>query len=161
MTLQDRHEQHWIVCEIMCGKHRDGARVSMGRGCRFHLHNPLSLRRDDCHADRLFPPTGLAALTLWMTFRSFLHKRAHGYFLSEWRYPLDQHCFPGGSASIESACNAADPSWLSGSGRYPGEGNGHPFQYSCLENPYRGAWWVLVHGVTKSRTQLSNYTTTT
>ena len=42
---------------------------------------------------------------------------------------------------------------ISGSGRYPGEGNGNsnPLQYSCLENPLeRGTWWVTVHGVTKS-----------
>jgi len=40
-----------------------------------------------------------------------------------------------------------------------GEGNGNPLQYSCLENPMdRGAWWAAVHGVTKSRTRLSNFT---
>ena len=40
-----------------------------------------------------------------------------------------------------------------------GEENGHPLQYSCLENPMdRGAWWATVHGVTKSRTQLSDLT---
>ena len=44
------------------------------------------------------------------------------------------------------------PRW----GRSPGEGNGNPLQYSCLENPVdRGAWWATVHGVTKSRIQLS------
>ena len=42
-----------------------------------------------------------------------------------------------------------------------GEGNGTPLQYSCLENPMDGgAWWAAVHGVTKSRTQLSNFTFT-
>ena len=42
-----------------------------------------------------------------------------------------------------------------------GEGNGDPLQYSCLENPTdRGAWWAAVHGVTKSRTQLSDFTFT-
>ena len=42
-----------------------------------------------------------------------------------------------------------------------GEGNGTPLQYSCLENPMdRGAWWAAVHGVTKSRTRLSNVTST-
>ena len=41
------------------------------------------------------------------------------------------------------------------------EGNGTPLQYSCLENPMdRGAWWAAVHGVEKSRTQLSNFTFT-
>ena len=43
-----------------------------------------------------------------------------------------------------------------GSGRSPGEGNGNPLQYSCLENPMdRGAWGATVHGVTKSQTRLS------
>ena len=42
-------------------------------------------------------------------------------------------------------------------GSIPGEGNGNPFQYSCLENPtHRGAWWTIVHGVTKSWTWLSD-----
>ena len=44
---------------------------------------------------------------------------------------------------------------------YAGEGNGAPLQYSCLENPRdRGAWWAAVHGVAKSRTQLSDFTFT-
>ena len=43
-----------------------------------------------------------------------------------------------------------------GLGRSPGEGNGNPLQYSCWENPMdRGAWWAPVHGVAKSRTQMS------
>ena len=41
------------------------------------------------------------------------------------------------------------------------EGNGNPLQYSCLENPMDGgAWWAAVHGVSKSRTQLSDFTFT-
>ena len=44
-----------------------------------------------------------------------------------------------------------------GSGRSPGEGNGYPLQYSCLENPMdRGAWWAIVHGAAESQTQLSD-----
>ena len=58
-----------------------------------------------------------------------------------------------------SACNAGDLGSILGSGRSPGEGNGNPFQYSCLENPMdRGAWWAAVLGVTKSRTRLSDFT---
>ena len=65
--------------------------------------------------------------------------------------------FPGGSDSKESACNAGGPSSIPGSGRSPREGNGNPLQYSCLENSMdRGAWWATAHGVTKSRTQLSD-----
>ena len=60
--------------------------------------------------------------------------------------------FPSGSTGKESACNAGDPSSIPGLGRSPGEGNGNPLQYPCLENLMdRGAWWAAVHGVTKSR----------
>ena len=49
---------------------------------------------------------------------------------------------------------------IPGSGRSPGEGNGNPLQYSCLENPMeRGAWWAIVHRVSKSWTRLCDYTT--
>ena len=60
----------------------------------------------------------------------------------------------GGSDSKESACNAGGPGSIPGSGRFPREGNGHPLQHSCLENPMdRGAWWTTVHGrVAKSWT---------
>ena len=53
----------------------------------------------------------------------------------------------------ESACNEGDPGLIPGSGRSPGEGNGDPFQYSCLENPMDGGdWQATIHGVTKSQT---------
>ena len=49
--------------------------------------------------------------------------------------------FPGGSGGKASAYNVGDPGSIPGSGRSPGEGNGNPLQYSCLENPMdRGAW---------------------
>ena len=61
--------------------------------------------------------------------------------------------FPGGSDSKASVCSAGDPDSFPGLGRSPGEGNGTPLQYSCLENPMgRGAWWATVHGVAKSWT---------
>ena len=67
--------------------------------------------------------------------------------------------FPGGSEVKASASNAGDPASIPGSGRSPGEGNGNPLQYSCLENPMdRGAWWATVHGVAKSQTRLRNFT---
>ena len=60
--------------------------------------------------------------------------------------------FPSGSDGKASACNEADPGSFPGLGRFPGEGNGNPPQYSCLENPMdRGACWAIVHGVAKSR----------
>ena len=67
--------------------------------------------------------------------------------------------FPRGSEIKASACNAGDLGSIPGSGRSPGEGNGNPLQYSCLENPMDGgAWWATVHGVAKSRTWLSDFT---
>ena len=69
--------------------------------------------------------------------------------------------FPGGSEVKASACNAGDLGSIPRLGRSPGEGNGNPLQCSCLENPMDGgAWWATVHGVTKSRTRLSNLTFT-
>ena len=56
--------------------------------------------------------------------------------------------FPGGSDGKESPCNAGDPALIPGSRRSPGEGNGNPLQYSCLENSMgRGAWRVTVHEI--------------
>ena len=67
--------------------------------------------------------------------------------------------FPGGSDGKVSACNVGDLASIPRLGRYPGAGNGNPLQYSCLENSMdRGAWWATVHGVAKSRTQLSDFT---
>jgi len=64
---------------------------------------------------------------------------------------------PCGSNVKESACNAGELGSIPGSGRSPGEGNGNPLQYPCLENPMdRGTWWATVHEVTRSQTQLSN-----
>ena len=76
--------------------------------------------------------------------------------------------FPGSCGSIStalvlvinnplaSAADARDPASIPGLGGSPGERNGNPLQYSCLENPMdRGAWWATVYGVAKSRTGLS------
>ena len=65
---------------------------------------------------------------------------------------------PDGSDVKASACNAGDLGSIPGSGRSPGEGNGNPLQYSCLENPTdRGTWWATVHGVAKSQTRLRDF----
>ena len=52
--------------------------------------------------------------------------------------------------------DARDGSSIPGSGRSPGEGNGHPFQYSCLQHPMDGGGRVIAHGLAKSQTQLSD-----
>ena len=76
-------------------------------------------------------------------------KKAHFYPSKE----PSHLSFPGGSDSKESACNAGDLGSIPGLERSPGEVNGYPLQYSCLENSMdRG-----VHGVAKSWTQLSDY----
>ena len=65
--------------------------------------------------------------------------------------------FLGGSDGKQSACNVGDPGLIPRLGRFPGEGNGSPLQYSCLENSMdRGAWQATIHGAAKSWTQLSN-----
>ena len=61
--------------------------------------------------------------------------------------------FPDGSDGKDSACNVGDLGSVPGLGRSPGEGNGYPLQYSCLENPMdRGVWWATLHGIVKSQT---------
>ena len=61
--------------------------------------------------------------------------------------------FPGGSDGKEAAYNAGDLGSILVSARSPGEGNGNPLQYSCLENSMaRGAWWAIVHEAAKSQT---------
>ena len=72
--------------------------------------------------------------------------------------------FPGGSDGLKkkkkTPCNVGD-SLIPGSERSPGEENGNPLQYSWLENSMdRGDWLAIVHGVTKSQTQLSDWHTT-
>ena len=61
--------------------------------------------------------------------------------------------FPGGSDGKESACNARDVGSIPGSGRSPGEGNGYPLQYSCLDNSMDwGTWRATLHRVAESDT---------
>ena len=68
--------------------------------------------------------------------------------------------FPGSEVKA-SAYNAGDPGSIPGLERSPGEGNGTPLQYSCLENPMDGGvWWATVHRVTESQTWLSDFTFT-
>ena len=68
--------------------------------------------------------------------------------------------YPGGSDGEESACGGGDQGLIPGSGRCPEEWNGNPLQYSCLENPTGGGAWqaTVTDGVTKSRTQLRDFT---
>ena len=85
-----------------------------------------------------------------LTFRSLIYFKfvfVYGVFLY----------FPGGLDGKASVYVAGDPGSIPGLGRSLGEGNGNPLQYYCLENSMdRGAWQATVHGVSKSRTQLTS-----
>ena len=93
-----------------------------------------------------------------------------GYISGSWQLTQSSASLPslegweiasGGSEGKVSAYSAGDRSSVPGSGRSPGEGNGTPLQYSCLENPVdREAWQATVHGVAKSLTWLSDSTFT-
>ena len=68
--------------------------------------------------------------------------------------------FPGVSDGKECACNAGDLGLISGPRRSPGEGNGNPLQFSCLDDPMdRGAWRATIHGVTRVGYDLASKTT--
>ena len=69
-------------------------------------------------------------------------------FTSPWKAMIKNKAFPGGSAVKNQVASTGDVGSIPRLGRSPGEGNGNPLQYYCLENPRDGgAWWVTVHGV--------------
>ena len=82
------------------------------------------------------------------------HRHTHVYTHIHVNTHTNTHShFPGGSDGKESSCNTGHPGLIRESGRSPGEGNGYPHHYSCLENPKdRRAWQTTVHGAEKSRT---------
>ena len=89
------------------------------------------------------------------------------YPLSRWCHPTISSSvnfkhlegYPVGSDGKESACNVRELGSIPKLGRSPGEGKGNPPHYSCLENSTdRGAWRPTVHGVAKSQTRLSDFT---
>ena len=108
---------------------------------------------------RCMRAAGPRSLSLWCGLHVSWPAAAQPAFLAMciWGKQGGSEGSPGGSDSRESACNAGDPGSIPGSGRSPGEGHSNPLQYSCLESPMdRGARWATVHGVTKSRTRLSD-----
>ena len=90
--------------------------------------------------------------------RAFAHSQAGSGCVTSTdnMWSLPSRGFPRSSVGKESTCNAGDLGSMPGLGRSPGEGNGNPFQYPCLENSVdRGVWQAIVHGVAKSQTWLS------
>ena len=76
----------------------------------------------------------------------------HQFFVSLGRYSIKYTptgtYFPGGASGKEFAHHEGDLGSIPGLGRSPGEGDGYPLQYSCLENSIdKGAWWATVHGL--------------
>ena len=87
----------------------------------------------------------------WNNFSKY-HKK-----LSSQGNPFYECVCSCSSAGKGSALSAGNPGLIPGLGRSPGEGNGNPLQYPCLENLMdRGAWWASVHGVAKSQALLSD-----
>ena len=110
----------------------------MTLGCRYLLEGWFSPTHP-------YPGVGLLDLMVALFF-----------FLKELPY-WTMFCqnFPCSSVGKESACSAEDLGSIPGLGRSPGEGNGDPLQYPCLENLMdRGAWWAAVHGGLKSWARL-------
>ena len=94
----------------------------------------------------------------WIIYTWYLNHNSIELLNNTMKYHYKQD-FPSSSVGKESACSAGDPGLTPGLGRSPGEGNGSPLQYPCLEDSMNGgAWQAAVHGVTKSWTRLSNFT---
>ena len=106
---------------------------------------------------QLIPGTDLCHESEEEKMPVFLHFHSNANILSSCN-KVSIKGFPGGSDLKESAFNAGDLGLLPGIGRSPGEGNGNPLQYSCLEKSTdRGVWWGTLHGAAKSRSWLSKY----
>ena len=100
------------------------------------------------------PTPGVYANSCPLSWCTHTHTHTHTY-MSVCLSPAS--VFLGSSVVKNLSPNAGDIGLIPGLERSPGEGNGEPFQYSCLGNAMdRGAWWITVHGVTKSRTRLSD-----
>ena len=122
-----------------------GSALSPGGGNGKTLQYPC---QDKFHGQR-----SLAGYSPWIV-KSQTWLSMHTYiscilnFLCRFRF--SSKGFPHSSVNKESACNSWDPGSTPGLGRSPGEGNGNPFQYSCLENPMDwGAWRAIVRGVAR------------
>ena len=145
------------ICSIYNWK-IDVKKVSI-HDCKFSYY-PLSLSVFDLHFLKLLGMHTVTNIVFLLSGPSYHYASLVSLcFLLIITLSLSLLGFPGGSDGNTSACNVGDPGLIPGSGRSPGEGNGNPLQYSCLENPMpRGTWWATVHGITKSQTQLSDFT---
>ena len=136
--------------------------IILRRGKTLQSHVPSLMGLTSCLHSHLWIPVLLVLIFCWpdkYTHISRCASEKNIYMCFSKTYICAYICFPRGSEVKASASNAGDPGSIPGLGRSPGEGNGNPLQYSCLENPMDwGTWWAAVHGVTKSRTRLSDFT---
>ena len=86
-------------------------------------------------------PAGASSSPTFCMMYSAYKLNMQGDNIQPWRTPFPIWGFPGGSDGKASACNSGDLGSIPGLGRSPGEGNGNPLQYSCLENPMDGGAW--------------------
>ena len=99
---------------------------------------------------RYFYKPGKLSLKIWVSYLA----HSISFISMDLRQFLLLFDFPGGSDGKVSVYNAGDPGSNPGLGRSPGEGNGNPLQYYCLENAMdREAWKATVYGVAKSQTR--------
>ena len=95
----------------------------------------------------------------WSVLTNYCWSKRQICLTAGWAPKKKLRSSPSDIEGKESACNVGDPGSIPGLGRSPGEGNGNPLQYSCLESLMDSrAWRVTVHGVAKSRTWLSDFT---
>ena len=129
------------------------------RACAIHLVWPLAFCPLAIHHEHLLEPRSTHSLNFkdWLTVHCMDIPQFFKIKIVIIRHPIYSLGFPGGSDDKESACNMGDLGLIPRSGRSPGEGNGNPLRYSCLENPVdREARWATVHEFAKSWTWLSD-----
>ena len=135
-------------------EHQELFYLLLSGGC-FSEFGPFSLSWDKLV---LSPKWKLSSADFW-TF--FCAGRSLSLKCPPFGYSIFKCGFPSASDHKESACNSGDAGAVGsipGLGRSPGEGNGYPLQCSCLENSTdRGTWRATVHGVTKTKTRLSDW----
>ena len=142
MALPDEHPRRTSWPDFRAGKGDRGA----AWGALATLGTPEFGNNDSTQKGSFYPPNCVWEMEAWLMT---LVGDIFPYITKNSGYVCFRG-FPGSSVSKESACSARDPCLIPGSGRYPGEGNNKPLQYSCLENPMdRGAWRATAHGVAR------------
>ena len=133
---------------------RAGGCPRPGRTACWENRGLLTPRSTDSQAALISLAPGWGQGTQWSRVCCEIHRRS-----IDWAQVVPNWTSLVAQMVKRLAYNAGDRGSIPGWGRSPGEGNGNSLQYSCLENPMEtGVWWTTVHGVAKSRTQLSNFT---